>query len=62
MVYGLNFNENFRDKTTDEDAREIILLGGGTAPFTDRPSILNADYSYTPIYRQVATFHLPGTS
>ena len=34
-------------------------MGGGTAPFTDRPSISNADYSYTPIYSEVATFRIP---
>lgn len=40
--------------------QEIILVGGGTARFTDRPSILGADYAYTPIYREVATYRIPG--
>ena len=41
---------------------EIILIGGGTARFTDRPSILGADYAFTPIYREIATFTLPSTA
>ena len=40
-------------------ATEIILIGGGTAQFTDRPSILEADFPYTPIYREIATFTIP---
>ena len=46
----------------DEGDTEIILIGGGTARFTDRPSILGADYAFTPIYREIATFTLPSTA
>jgi len=49
---------------SDGEARgsnvEIILIGGGTAEFTDRPTILGADYPYTPIYKEIATFTIPG--
>ena len=38
---------------------QFILIGGGTARFIDRPSILQADYAYTPIYREIASFMLP---
>ena len=40
---------------------QFILIGGGTARFTDRPSILEADYAYTPIYREIASFVTPCT-
>ena len=50
---------------SDNEARgsniEIILIGGGTAEFTDRPTILGADYPYTPIYKEIATFTIPGS-
>ena len=39
--------------------QEIIVIGGGTDRFTDRPTILGADYAYTPIYREIATFRVP---
>ena len=41
---------------------QFILIGGGTARFTDRPSILEADYAYTPIYREIASFVTPCTT
>ena len=40
---------------------QFILIGGGTARFSDRPSILEADYAYTPIYREIASFVTPCT-
>ena len=47
---------NFSRKTDDE----IILIGGGMAQFTDRPSLLgSASNGMTPIYGEIATFVIP---
>jgi len=37
---------------------DIILIGGGSGRFFDRQRVLDAHYSFTPIYRSVARYVL----